>query len=129
MSAGIYDIIIEQGADWRLVMTWQSTAGGPMNLAGYTARMQVRETWASKLKVFDLTTENDRISMDAENGVISLNIPAAITSAVAVNPAKTSWVDGKQSQQLVFDLEVIDPAGVVTRLIQGAALFIPEVTR
>lgn len=129
MAAGIYDIIIEQGADWRLVMTWKSPTGEPMNLNGYGARMQVRESWNSKAVIFDLTTDNGRITMDHTNGVISLNLPASATAQVPINPAKTAWVDGKQGQQLVFDLEVIDQVGTVTRLIQGAVLFIPEVTR
>lgn len=129
MAAGLYDITIEQGADWRLVMTWKSPTGEPMNLTGYTARMQVRESWATKAKVFELTTENGRIDLDPSNGCVSLHLSAGDTAAVQINPTKTAWIDGKQGQQLVFDLEMIDAAGVVTRLIQGAVLFIPEVTR
>lgn len=128
MAAGIYDIIIEQGADWRLVLTWKDEAGAPVNLTGYTARMQVRETYASKVKVFDLTTENGRITLPGD-GVIELAIPASVSAAVAINPAKTAWIDGKQAQQLVFDIEMVAPSGAVTRLLQGAALFVPEVTK
>lgn len=129
MAAGLYDITIEQGADWNLSMTWRDATGQPVNLTGYTGRMQVRETFASKVKVFDLTTENGLITLDPPNGLVSLRIPAAVSAAVPVIPAKTAWVDGKLAQQLVFDLEMIDQAGVVTRLIQGAALFVPEVTK
>lgn len=129
MAAGIYDIIIEQGADWRLVLTWKDAAGDPMPLVNYTARMQVRETWASKTKIFELTTGNGGIVLDAGNGTVTMHLPAADSAAVPINPTKTAWIDGKQAQQLVFDLELIDPAGVVTRLLQGAALFVPEVTK
>lgn len=129
MSAGLYDITIEQGADWRMTMTWKDAAGVPIALAGYAGRMQVRENWVSRTKIFDLTTENGGIVLDPENGTIALHLPAATSAAVPINPAKTVWVDGKQAQQLVFDLEMVDPDGVVTRLIQGAALFIPEVTK
>ncbi len=129
MSAGLYDITIEQGADWRLVLTWKDAAGDPMQLNGYTGRMQVRETWNSKTKIFELTTGNGGIVLDAANGGITLHLPAAVTTAYQVNPAKTAWIDGKQAQQLVFDLEMIDGQGGVTRLVQGAALFIPEVTK
>ncbi len=129
MSAGLYDITIEQGADWRMTMTWKDAAGVPINLAGYTGRMQVRESWGSRAKIFDLTTENDGIVLDALNGTITLHLPAATSAAVPINPAKTAWIDGKQAQQLVFDLEMVAPDGAVTRLIQGAALFIPEVTK
>lgn len=129
MAAGIYDIIIEQGADWRLVLTWKDEAGEPVNLTGYQARMQVRESFASKFKVFDLTTENGRISIDSATGLVDMRMDAAMTAAAIINPAKTAWIDGKQAQQLVFDLEMIAPDNAVTRLIQGTALFVPEVTK
>lgn len=129
MAAGIYDIIIEQGADWRLVITWKDAEGVPVDLTGYTARMQVRESFASKVKIFDLTTENNLISLQHQDGVITMHVPAAVSAAVLVNPTKTAWIDGKQAQQLVFDLEMIAPDTTVTRLIQGAALFVPEVTK
>lgn len=128
MAAGIYDIIIEQGADWHLVLTWKKANGEAMDLAGYAARMQVRETFSTKSKVFDLTNENGLITFPG-SGVIELNIPAATSAAVPVNPAKTAWIDGKQAQQLAFDLELVAPGGAVTRLLQGAALFVPEVTK
>lgn len=129
MAAGIYDIVIEQGADWRLVITWKDANSNPMNLTGYQARMQVRESFASKVKVFDLTTENGRITLDAANGIVTMHMDAAVTAGAVINPAKTAWIDGKQAQQLVFDLEMIAQDGAVTRLIQGAALFVPEVTK
>lgn len=129
MAAGIYDIVIEQGADWRLVITWKDADGNAMNLTGYQARMQVRESFASKVKVFDLTTENGRITLDAANGIVTMHMDATVTAGAVINPAKTAWIDGKQAQQLVFDLEMIAPGGTVTRLIQGAALFVPEVTK
>lgn len=129
MAAGIYDIVIEQGADWRLVITWKDADGNAMNLTGYLARMQVRESFSSKVKVFDLTTENGRITLDAAEGIVTMHMDAAVTAGAVINPAKTAWIDGKQAQQLVFDLEMIAPGGTVTRLIQGAALFVPEVTK
>ena len=92
MSAGLYDITIEQGADWRLVLTWKDAAGDPMQLNGYTGRMQVRETWNSKTKIFELTTGNGGIVLDAANGGITLHLPAAVSAAYQVNPTKTAWI-------------------------------------
>jgi len=129
MAAGIHDITIEQGASWRLVLNWKGDDGYVVPLNGWQARMQVRETYASKTPLLDLTTENGRITLDAANGVIAIEIPAAETAAVPINHTKATWVDGKQAQQLVYDLEMIAPSGQVTRLLQGAVLFTPEVTR
>ena len=91
--------------------------------------MQVRESFASKVKVFDLTTENGHIILGGADGIVTMDLPAAASAAVAIHPTNPAWIDGKQAQQLVFDLEMISAAGAVTRLIQGAALFVPEVTK
>lgn len=129
MSAGIYNITIEQGADWRLLFVWKDQAGNPHNLTGWTARMQVRETVDSKTALFDLTTENGQIAIGNENGTVEIKIPAAMSQEVKANPKNLVWQDGKQGVSFSYDLELIDTQGIVTRLLQGAAFFVPEVTR
>jgi hypothetical protein len=40
MSAGKYNISIEQGVSWSKVLTLKNGAGTVINLTGYSARMQ-----------------------------------------------------------------------------------------
>lgn len=129
MAAGIYDIIIEQGADWELVFVWKDKDGNPYDLTGWTAQMQLRKDYASKAKVFDLTTDNDRIAVNLQPGQVAITIPAELSRLVAVNSADLFWKDGKQGVAFDYDLELINPAGKTKRLLQGAVFFIPEVTR
>ena len=42
--AAVYDITIEQGATFRLSLVWKDSSNVPVNLTGYTARMQVRRS-------------------------------------------------------------------------------------
>lgn len=68
MSAGIYDTIIEQGATFSRVFTYQDSAGAGINLAGFSGRMQVRASLEAATPIFDLT-EGDGIAVtDAANG-------------------------------------------------------------
>ena len=129
MAAGIYDILIEQGADWRLFFAYKNADGLPVNLAGYTARMQVRESATGRTKLFELTTENGRIFIDGPNGTVEVTIPASLSQPLVIDPKKLAWIDGKMVLQWVYDLELLSPDGHVTRLLQGAAHFTPEVTR
>jgi hypothetical protein len=87
----------------------------PVNLTGFTARMDIRESLDDVTVIHTLTTENAGIVLGGVAGTISLLIPAATTAGFDFTSA-------------VYDLE-LDNAGVVTRLISGAITLSKEVTR
>jgi hypothetical protein len=64
-----------------------------------------------------LTTENGRISIDEPNGLITLMLSAADTAR------------GSLDSSGVYDLEIIDVSGLVSRVIQGTFTVSKEVTR
>jgi len=116
MTAGIYDITIEQGATFSLSATWKDSTGSAVNLTGYTARMQVRHFKDSTTTLANLTTENNGIVLGAALGTITVTITATATAAM---PALEAF----------YDLELQSAGGVVTRLLQGKATISREVTR
>lgn len=115
MSAGVYKVTIEQGATFALVLTWKDSAGAPIDLTGYTARMQIRTSARAATATLALTTENGRIALGGAAGTITLSISAVDTAALAARP-------------YVYDLELVTGASV-TRLLDGECLVTPEVTR
>lgn len=116
MSAGVYDFYIEQGATFNQPLVWKDSSGTAVNVTGYTARMQIRKTVDATTVILTLTTENGRITVGTSNGLITLLVSAADTAAL------TSFCG-------VYDLEVISPTGVVTRLLEGQVEVSKEVTR
>lgn len=98
------------------------TSGGevlyhpPVNLTGFTARMQIRETVESTTVLHSLTTENGGITLGGAAGTIALTISASDTAAFTFDTA-------------VYDLEVVSGGGVVTEIASGAVLMNNEVTR
>ena len=112
-----YNLEIQQGATLALVATWKDSAGTAVDLTGYTARMNVRETYASSTAILTLTTANSGITLGGATGTITLAATAAATAAL------TAPFSG------VYDLELVSSAGVVTRLLEGVATVSPEVTR
>jgi len=112
MPAGKYDIEIEQGATYGLVVTVENPDGTPVDLTGMTARMQVRDV--SEQVLVELTTENGRISLGGASGKITLSIDAATTADL--------------DRGGVYDLELVNGAEV-TRVIMGKASLSKEVTR
>lgn len=116
MTAGKYNITIEQGATFVLPITWKDGNDTPVNLTGYTARMQVRQFKDSPTALVNLTTENAGIVLGGALGTVTVTITATATAAL---PA----VEG------FYDLELIASTGTVVRLLQGAATISKEVTR
>lgn len=114
MLAGRYDLTIEQGATFALSMFYQDDAGAAVDLMGYTARMQLRETVDAATAVLDLTTENGRILIDAERGQVTLSIAATDTA----NLTGTG----------VYDLELVQGVTVL-RILEGTYKVNPGVTR
>ena len=115
MPAGNYNIVCDQGATFSRVLTWKQSNGTPVNLTGYTARMQVRDHYASSSSVLTLTTENGGITLGGAAGTITLAATATATAALTADT-------------YVYDLELVDGA-TVTRLVQGQFTVNPEVTK
>ena len=117
MAAGVYDITIEQGADFSLPLTWKDGSGAPINVSGYSARMQVRENYDSDDYILFLTSDaGGGITLGGALGTVGVAISAADTALLA-------QVDA------VYDLELESPSGQVTRLTQGRVFISREVTR
>lgn len=98
------------------------TSGGvieynkPIDLAGMTAKMQLRTKIDSDVVIHELTTENAGIVLDNVTKQIKLNIPAATTASFNFTTA-------------VYNLEIIDQVGVVSSFARGTITLTKEVTR
>lgn len=115
MTAGRYDIEIEQGATWLRTITVEDPNGEPINLTGYSARMQVRIGYDATSAILTLTSPDGGISIDPLTGTLSLTASATQTAAM---PAGIH----------VYDLELVIGT-TVDRLVAGRARVYPEATR
>lgn len=87
-------------------------------LVGKTARLQVRWKHTDPTPLFEATTENGKITLNAAEGRIDIVIPPADTETVTLRE-KTG----------VYDLEIVHGSGEVDRPAEGSILFDPNVTR
>ena len=115
MTPGKYNILCPQGTTLIKRMTY-SIDDLPVDLTGFTARMQVRETYNADNFILELTTENGGIVLGDANGTIEITISHATTSLI-------------RPKEYVYDLEIVSPLDVVLRLIEGRFIVTPEVTR
>ena len=126
MIAGIYNLTCEQGATFsRLIEIEQpDLANDPSgetyieyNLTGYTARMQVRRT---------VENANYLVSLTSANGGLVV-IPGIYENQIQI--LMSASVTASITQSGVYDLEIVDSSGYVSRVLQGSFTLIPEVTR
>ncbi len=116
MSAGRYNIKIEQGATFRFDITYRDSLSQPVNLTGMTARMQIRPIPSSSTILVNATVANGRIALTPLTGRIVVTLSATETAALDFTTAR-------------YDLELEALDGTVTRLIEGTVTLSPEVTR
>lgn len=116
-TPGILDLNCYQGANFDYTLLWQ-TNGTAVNLTGFTARMQVRESYDAGTAIVSLTSGTG-ITLGGTAGTIGLSMTAA----------QTALLDGTPQTQTIYDLELVSAAGYVTRLVEGNFFINPEVTR
>jgi hypothetical protein len=123
MIAGIYNIFIEQGTSFTRLIEIEYpdpddlTIMLPYDMTSFSASMQIRRTIDSTTPQITLTNSNSRIEIQpgGVDNAIRLNLSAADT--------KSLTSDG------VYDLEISDPGGNVSRILRGTVTLSLEVTR
>lgn len=114
MPAANWTLPLEQGATFHTVLTLNA-----LDLTGYTAALQVRRSHSADEVLFAMSTGPDPGGITITGGAdstVDLYVPDETTAAF-------TWRRG------VYDLELTSAGGEVTRLLQGAAVVDPEVTR
>ena len=112
--AGIYNITMDQGAQWTLQVVYDNNNGTPFDLTGYTARMQVRPKFGSDNAVLTISSPSSGIVITPLTGTLNLTATTAQTGDIP-------------GGFYVYDLE-ISSGGVVTRLMQGSVTIRDQVT-
>jgi len=113
MTPGKVNFVCPQGSTFSRTLTYKLD-DTPVNLSGYTARLQVREYHYSDDFIANLTSSSG-ITLGGSAGTITVSMAASATE---------SFVPG----DYVYDLEIVT-GGTVTRLIEGKFTVTPEVTR
>ena len=112
MSAGTYNLVVDQGSSFALDLLIKQ-GGLALDLTNYTGRAQLRTTHtaSSAAASFTVTKTN------ASGGVLKMELSPTTTTALAPG-------------QYVYDLEIYTSNdAIVKRILQGEVTLTPEVTR
>lgn len=115
-----YSFVLPKGTDKTLIFSLYSkdSTGGKavFDLTGYGCAMQIRSAYYSKTAVDSFTTANGKITLEADKGRIAVKFTHEATEKYPVGT-------------LVYDLELTNSAGEVSRPISGKIKVTPEVTK
>jgi len=129
MAAGRYLLTIEQGSTTDLLLEWKDSNGEPVDLSGYTARMQIRPSVDSSTKYLDITsaTASDGTGLNLTPQSGSFTLPRTSGSiGLFISAASSSNLNFTEG---VYDIELQSNGGIVTRLLEGLVKLSKEVTR
>ena len=103
------NLIIDQGATYSGTITSHDAAGQPIDFSTYAVNSQVRKTFQSG-RSFPFSCNG------SSNGVITLSMTA--------NQTGNMWPG-----RYVYDVEVTDLSGIVSRVAEGLVIVTPQVTK
>lgn len=115
MASSQYDITAEQGSDLSFVVTYKDAAAALVNLAGYSAKMQVRR-FASDPAAYLTLINGSGLTLGGAAGTVTISVNSATLGAI---PA--GWY--------VYDLRLDSNTGLEERLIEGSFFIHAAVTR
>ena len=112
MSAGSYNLFIDQGSDYAIQLTVKEQ-GSAKDLTGYFARAQMRSTKSSAAVTATFTCT----ITDPSEGIIKVELANSITETILAG-------------LYYYDLELFsENDAIVTRLLEGQVTVTQEVTR
>lgn len=96
---------VDQGSTFTFSIIWKDGSDAPIDVTGYSAKMQARDSQGGKILAFTLT-HTDGIVVGGSNGTIS----------VTISPDRTNKLIFPKT---FYDILITSPSGVKTRILEG----------
>lgn len=104
------NLYIDQGATYATKLILNDANGEAVNLTGYSASAQIRKHYTSSNAV------SFSVTLGGGSGYVLLELSANATANLVAG-------------RYVYDVELVDPANKVSRIIEGIVTINPNVTR
>lgn len=104
------NLVVDQGTTFETTINLTDDDGDLVNLTGYSGAGQVRKHYTSS------NATNMTITLGGANGTVTMGMSANTTSSLTAG-------------RYVYDVELIDTSGDVSRIFEGIITVTPQVTR
>jgi hypothetical protein len=104
------NLIVDQGATFETTLNLTDDNDDAIDLTGYTGAGQIRKHFTSS------NATNFVVTLGGANGTLTVGLSANTTANLVAG-------------RYVYDIEVTDDSGIVSRLFEGIVTVTPQVTR
>lgn len=104
------NLVIDQGSDFVVDIDLSTADGDVFNLTGYIINSEMRKNYASSTSVAFTTSHN------GVGGRAVLSLSNAETAEI-------------EPGRYLYDVEIVSPLGIKTRVVEGIATVTPSMTR
>jgi hypothetical protein len=104
------NLFIDQGATFTTVITLTDNEGDVIDISGYTGAAQMRKHYTSS------TAKSFVVELGGVNGTITLSMTANTTANI-------------EAGRYLYDVELTDTTGTVSRVFEGIVTVNPNITR
>lgn len=118
--AKIVNITIDQGTDFRQQLFFKAPNGTPLDITGYEFKSEVRKKFKQaepdfvfEFEILDQTNEQTR-------GYVWWKLARSVTDALTLQEKDNFYL---------YDIEQKNPAGLISRIVQGKITIDPQVTK
>lgn len=119
MSAGIYNMTLEQGATKSITVTYKDSEGVAINLTGYSGRGSIKAKATDSTIIASFTVEIPNPTL----GQVEITLSATALDSLALTGK--SYMDAFTAY---YDIEIYSGQTVI-RLLNGAAIISPSITK
>ena len=132
MAAGKYSFVIEQGATTNFEIQYTDSTGTPVNLTGYSGRMQIASDYSSVPSRTVYLTLSSSLKADGTglnfSGSSGTNPPSSGSIGIYIASCTSSLLNFTNAY---YDLEIYSGSNCpyTVRLIEGQVQLSKEVTR
>jgi hypothetical protein len=113
--AAVFNIEIDQGADFEQLLTIRDDNDNPRDITGFNFRASARVNLESEV-LFNFSFEI--ANQTTNTGEVTMSLGHALSSAVPYT----------LGNKFIYDVEMVDNLGKVSRVMQGVITFSNEVT-
>jgi hypothetical protein len=128
MAAGKYSFTLEQGSTLSLELLYKDSNGSPVNLSGYSGRMQIKSGFADNNPTTYLTLSSSLMSDRT-----GLNLSGSAGNNPLASGSIGLYISAATSSLLTFDTAYYDilltTGTTVTRILEGQIKLAKAVTR
>jgi hypothetical protein len=128
MAAGKYSFTIEQGATFNLDIRYKDSNKNPIDLTGYSGRMQIKSGYAD-----DNPTLYATLSSSLRPDGTGLNFSGSNGTSPTTSGSIGIYISAATASLFTFDKAYYDlelySGSVVTRILEGQVKLSKEVTR